>query len=251
MDKIRALIIDDEANSRSSLRHKLNRSCPDVTVVEECENGEEGIAAIRAQHPDLVFLDVEMPRMNGFSMLQQLQEYSFELIFVTAYDHYAVRAIRFSAMDYLVKPVEVEELKAAVDRVMLRREKNASTARVEVLLQNLAQQEKGPRKLAIPSVDGIQFVDVDEIVFVEAQSNYTIFHLNGGRKYTASKTLKEFEELLPGHAFFRIHHSYIINIACVEKYLRGDGGQVMMKGGALLDVARRKKDEFLKVMGFG
>lgn len=251
MDTIRALIIDDEANSRTSLRHKLNRYCPVVDIVAECESGEEGIDAIRKQLPELVFLDVEMPRMNGFTMLQQLHDHSFELIFVTAYDHYAVKAIRFSALDYLVKPVEADELKAAVERVMLRREKNAANARVELLLQHLAQQEEGPRKLAIPSVEGIQFVDIDDIIFVEAQSNYTVFHLGGGRKCTASKTLKEFEELLPARGFFRIHHSYIINIACVEKYLRGDGGQVMMKGGALLDVARRKKDEFLKVMGFG
>lgn len=247
---ITAIIIDDEANSRSSLRQKLTKHCPDVTIIAECENGDDGIDSIRLRKPDLLFLDVEMPRMNGFAMLQQLGADDIDVIFVTAYDHYAIQAIRFSAMDYLVKPVEVEELITAVAKVARRRKQDPVNLQLTTLLQNLQQPQRSQQKLAIPSMEGIQFVEIADIIYVEAQSNYAVFYLTGGRKYIVSKTLKEFEELLPELMFFRIHHSCLINTGFVEKYIRGDGGQVVMKGGAVLDVARRKKDEFLKVMGY-
>jgi len=245
---LKAIIIDDETNSRNSLRQKLINYCPQVNIIAECENGEDGIISIQANQPDIIFLDVEMPRMNGFTMLQQLQQHNFEIIFITAYDHYAIKAIKFSALDYLVKPVEIDDLKAAVEKAEIKRKSSTSNASLETLLQNLVNKERGKQRIAIPSMEGLQFVETDNIFYLEALSNYTNFHLANGKKITVAKTLKDFEDLLPAGVFIRIHHSYIININCIDKYIKGDGGQVIMKNGVALDVARRKKEEFLKAI---
>ena len=245
---ITAIIIDDEASSRNALRQKLTNHCSDILIIAECENGEEGIKNIEEKKPGIVFLDVEMPRMNGFTMLQQLNNRDFELIFITAYDHYAIRAIKFSALDYLVKPVEVDDLKAAVEKAVQKRKHSTGNERIDLLLQNLMNEKKEHQRIAIPSMEGLQFISMDDIVHLEAQSNYTIIYLKDSYKLTVSKTLKDFEELLPPAIFIRIHHSYIINRNAVEKYIKGEGGQVVMKNGATLDVARRKKDEFMKAI---
>ena len=244
-----AIIIDDEANSRNALRQKLGNHCPQVSIIAECENGEEGIKCIEEKKPGIVFLDVEMPRMNGFTMLQQLQNRNFEVVFITAYDHYAIKAIKFSALDYLLKPVAVDELKATVQKATQKRENANGNERLELLLQNLINEKKEHHRLAIPSMEGLQFIAMDDIIYLEAQSNYTIIFLKDSVKLTVSKTLKDFEELLPEPVFIRIHHSYIINRNAVEKYIKGVGGQVVMKNGIILDVARRKKEEFMKAMG--
>ncbi|MEO6610585.1 MAG: LytTR family DNA-binding domain-containing protein [Chitinophagaceae bacterium] len=245
-----AIIIDDETSSRNALKQKLTHHCSNVQIIAECENGEEGIKNIEDKNPDIVFLDVEMPRMNGFTMLQQLHSRNFELIFITAYDHYAIRAIRFSALDYLVKPVEVEDLKAAVEKAGQKRKYSQGNERIDLLLQNLMNEKKEQQRIAIPSMEGLQFVNMDDIIYLEAQSNYTLIYLKNSYKLTVSKTLKDFEELLPPSVFIRIHHSHIINRNAVEKYIRGEGGQVLMKNGVTLDVARRKKEEFMKAIGY-
>lgn len=248
-DKLTAIIIDDEVRSRQSLKQKILLNCSDVEVIAECENGEQGIQAIEDKKPDIVFLDVEMPRMNGFTMLQQLRNRNFELIFTTAYDHYAIRAIKFSALDYLVKPVEVEDLCTAIEAVKQKRKQHSNNERLETLLYNLMTEKNQPNRIAIPSLEGLQFIEVSDIIYLEAESNYTIIYLKPSQKITVSKTLKDFEELLPQHIFIRIHHSWIINKNHVQKYLKGEGGQVIMSNGKTLDVARRKKDEFMKAIG--
>lgn len=244
-----AIIIDDESSSRNALRQKLANHCPDIIVVAECEDGQEGIKNIEEKKPDILFLDVEMPRMNGFTMLQQLQNRNFELIFITAYDYYAIKAIKFSALDYLVKPVAIEDLTAAVAKAVQKRRLASGNERLELLLQNLMNEKKEQQRIAIPSMDGLQFVSMNDIVYLEAQSNYTVVYLQDAYKLTVSKTLKDFEELLPPAVFIRIHHSYMVNKNAVEKYIKGEGGQVVMKNGATLDVARRKKEEFMKAIG--
>ena len=244
-----AVIIDDETSSRNSLKQKLIHHCPDIKIVGECENGEEGIRMLQQLTPDILFLDVEMPRMNGFTMLQQLSDRNFEVIFITAYDHYAITAIKFSALDYLVKPVEIEELKTAVQKAAQKRKMPKANERMEMLLHNLLQEKRELQRIAIPSMDGLIFVETGNIIYLEAHSNYTFFYLAGNRKLTVSKTLKDFEELLPPTIFVRIHHSYIINKNQVDKYIKGEGGQVVMKNGAILDVARRKKEEFIRAIG--
>ena len=243
-----AIIIDDETSSRNALRQKLANHCPEITIIAECETGEEGIKGIEGKRPDIIFLDVEMPRMNGFTMLQQLANKNFEVVFITAYDHYAIKAIKFSALDYLVKPVEVADLKIAVEKAVQKRTISAGNERLELLLQNLMNDKKDQR-IAIPSMEGLQFVETGNIIYLEAKSNYTCFYLKNNEKITVTKTLKDFEELLPVSVFIRIHHSYIINKNLVEKYIKGEGGQVVMKNGIVLDVARRKKEEFLKSIG--
>ncbi|HEY1869444.1 MAG TPA: LytTR family DNA-binding domain-containing protein, partial [Chitinophagaceae bacterium] len=250
MNKLKAIIIDDEIRSRESLKQKILLHCSDVEIIAECENGEQGIKAIEEKKPDIVFLDVEMPRMNGFTMLQHLSNRNFELIFTTAYDHYAIRAIKFSALDYLVKPVEVEELCSAVEMVKEKHKHHTANERLETLLYNLMQEKNQSNRIAIPSLEGLQFVEVNDIILLEAESNYTVIYIKPLQKITVSKTLKDFEELLPHNIFIRIHHSYIINKNHVQKYLKGEGGQVIMSNGRTLDVARRKKEEFMKAIGY-
>jgi two-component system, LytTR family, response regulator len=246
--KLKAIIVDDEASSCNTLRQKLITYCTEVDVIAECENGEQGIHAIETLKPQIVFLDVEMPRMNGFVMLQQLKNRNFELIFTTAYDHYAIHAIRYSALDYLVKPVEVKELQAAVEKAKQKIISSLPDHRIETLLHNLLEERLGHKRLAVPSMEGLNFIEVNTIMYLQAESNYTVIHLFPPGKITVSKTLKDFEDLLPPSVFIRIHHSYIINKAHIQKYLKGEGGQVVMRNGEALDVSRRKKDEFLKAV---
>ncbi len=249
MKHLTAVLIDDESSSRNSLHQKLVTHCPNITILAECDSGEEGIKAIQTHDPDIVFLDVEMPRMNGFVMLQQLEQRSFELIFTTAYDHYAISAIRFSALDYLVKPIEIKTLKEAVERAREKIQTDLPNQRIETLLHNLIDEKNLHNRIAIPSLEGLQFIDITDIIYLEAESNYSFIYLQTATRITVSKTLKDFEELLPSHTFIRIHHSYIINKNHVRKYLKGEGGQVLMSNGKLLDVARRKKEDFMKAIG--
>jgi len=183
-------------------------------------------------------------------MLQKLSNRNFELIFTTAYDHYAIKAIRFSALDYLVKPIEVEELKSAVERAIQKRSQHLPNNRIENLLYNIAEEKEIKARIAIPSVEGLLFVNLVEIIYLEAESNYTFIFLQNDKKITVSKTLKEFEELLPSSVFIRIHHSYIVNKKYIQRYIKGEGGQVVMTNGKILDVSRRKKEEFMKAIGF-
>lgn len=244
-----AVLIDDESSSRNTLRYKILKFCREIELIAECKNGEEGIIAIEEKRPDIVFLDIEMPHMNGFTMLQQLKDRDAELIFTTAYDHYAVRAIRCSALDYLVKPIDPEELKAAVKRAVQKRNEAWPNQRIETLLHNLLNEKNTRERIAIPSQEGLQFIEVNDIIYLQAESNYTFIYLRFGAKLTVSKTLKDFEELMPSQIFIRIHHSYMINKNHVQKYIRGEGGQVVMINGKILDVARRKKDEFMRAIG--
>lgn len=242
---ITAVIIDDEARGRLALRQKLKDYCPEVRLEGEAENGQEGIKLIEEHQPDVVFLDIEMPLLNGFEMLSRLPRKDFHVVFTTAYDQYAIKAIRFSAFDYLLKPVDIEELKTVIAKVKSSA-KEAVDQRLEILTQNL---RNAVSKLAISTMDGILFFDLQDIVHIEALSNYTVFSFVNRPKLTVSKTLKEFEDLLPGDRFFRPHHSHIINLRYVKRYTKGDGGQIELQNGEIVDVSRKKKEEFLRIMG--
>lgn len=244
------MIVDDEVSNISSLAEKINRNCPQVKIIATCDNAQDAIASIDSLKPDIVFLDIEMPVMNGFLMLQQLAYKNFELIFTTAYDHYAIKAIRYSALDYLVKPIEVEELKTAVERAEKKRNKEMPNQQLDVLLENIVQKKYNLRKIAVPTTEGFQFIKLDEILYLEASANYSYIYLSNNLRLLVSRTLKTFEEILPADIFIRIHHSYIINKNFAEKYIRGEGGQVVLTNGAVLEVAKRKKAEFLKALGF-
>lgn len=244
---LRAVMIDDDESNLSSLTEKLNKHCPQVEIIARCSNAAEGLRAIDSLKPDVVFLDIEMPVMNGFVMLQQLSFKDFGLIFVTAYDHYAIKAIRYSALDYLVKPVEIEELKNAVAKVTLDHLRKDRGLQLELLLEYL--EKKRPRRITIPTSDGLHFIDIENMIYLEASSNYTNVYLVNQQKFLVTRTLKDFEQILPAETFLRIHHSTIINRDFIEKYIRGEGGQVMMRNGIVLDVSKRKKIEFLEAIG--
>ncbi len=245
---LKAIIIDDELNGRIALKQKLKDYCPTVEVLAECENGKEGIGLIEKCQPQLVFLDIEMPVMDGFEMLMNIPEKNFHLVFTTAYDHYAIKAIKYAAFDYLLKPIDIDELKLTIDRLALLPPPGIIDKKLETLEQNLLTKPF-LNKIAIPSQEGLLFFDINHIVHLEAQSNYTMIYFDDHSKLMASRTLKEFEDILPADVFFRPHNSHIINLQFIKRYLRGDGGQVEMKDGTYILVSRRKKEEFLKVIG--
>ena len=243
-----AILIDDEAKGRLALREKIKSYCPNICLVAEAASGPEGIIAIETHHPQIIFLDIEMPGMNGFEMLNSLPDKNFHIIFTTAYDQYAIKAIKYAAFDYLLKPVDIEELKQAIAKICLQGS-NQTKTQIDLLQQNIAHPKKLLNKIAIPTLEGLLFYDINDIVYLEANSNYTSFHFTNKTKLLASKTLKDFEELLPEDIFFRPHHSYIINLNYIKRYIKGDGGQIELQNGIYVDVSRRKKEEFLKAIG--
>ncbi len=245
---ITAIIIDDEAKGRLALRQKLQSYCPEVTILAEAADGIEALSVIEKHHPKLIFLDIEMPKMNGFEMLNTIKQKNFHIIFTTAYDQYAIKAIKYAAFDYLLKPIDIEELKTAVARIA-GSETDQTKKQIELLQQNMQHSKKQLNKLAVPTLDGLLFFDINDIIHLEAQSNYTNIFFTNKPKILASKTLKEFEELLPLDIFFRVHHSYLINLNYIKRYIKGDGGQIELQNGTYVDVSRRKKDEFLKIIG--
>jgi two-component system, LytTR family, response regulator len=240
----KTILIDDDESNLSSLSEKLSRNCPELKVLAKCVNAGDGIKAIESDKPDIVFLDIEMPVMNGFLMLQQLSYRDFALIFVTAYDHYAIRAIRYSALDYLVKPVSIEDLTNAVARAIETRKSRQSATQIELLLEYFTK--KNSKRISIPTSEGLQFINTDEIVYLQASDNYTNIFLSNKQRLLVSRTLKSFEEILPADIFLRIHHGTVVNRTYVEKYIRGEGGQVVMREGSVLDVSKRKKISFLQ-----
>ena len=242
---IKALIIDDEPYCCEILAAMLESDCPDVEIISICNNANDALTVIHQQSPNLVFLDVEMPRMNGFEMLEQLQAINFHLIFTTSYDQYALKAIRFSAIDYLLKPVDQEELIKAIAKVS-RRSQKPIAQQLEILMQKIHQPSTPINKIAMPTMEGLQMISVDSIISCESDSNYTILLLKNKKKIIVSRTLKEIEELLEEHSFIRVHRCYLANLNEVEKYVKGDGGYLVMSDGSTIDVARNKKEVLLK-----
>jgi two-component system LytT family response regulator len=242
---IKAIIVDDEPLSCEALATLLERYCPDIELLGVYYNGADALVAIRQQHPALVFLDVEMPKMNGFELLEQLSSVNFDLIFTTSYDKYALKAIRFSAIDYLLKPVDREELQNAVQKV-IQRSQHPITQQLEILLQKMNNPSKSISKIAMPTMEGLQMIPVDSIISCESDSNYTILHLKDKQKIIVSRTLKDIEEMLEDHSFARVHHSYMINLNEIQKYVKGEGGYLVMSDGSAVDVSRSKKEFLLK-----
>ena len=242
---IKTIIIDDEHYGRQSLQQAVEQYCPEVAILQICESPEAGIAAINALKPDLVFLDVQMPNMSGFDVLQKLSPIDFEVIFVTSYDQYAIKAIKFSAIDYLLKPVDVDDLIHAVQRAKENLQKNGKRQRYQSVLHNLNYTSGKIEKLAVPTLEGIDFFRTDDIIYCEADGSYTTLYLAGHQKQVISKNLKDFENLLSGSGFCRVHNSHLINLGHVKKYVRGDGGYVILTDDHHVDISRRRKDVFL------
>ena len=242
---LKTIIIDDEPYCCEILAAMLEECCSDVEVIAICNNGVDGLSSIRRLSPDLVFLDVEMPRMNGFAMLEQLPSINFHLIFTTSYDQYALKAFRFSALDYLLKPIDREELQEAVQKV-IQRLQAPLPQQLEILMQKIHHPVGSINKIALPTMEGLQMIPIDSIISCESDDNYTIFLLKNKKKIVVSSTLKEIEEILEDHSFVRVHRSYLVNLNEIEKYLKGEGGYLVMSDGSTIDVSRSKKEVLLK-----
>lgn len=245
---LKAIIIDDEPYCCEILVAMLELDCPEVDIKAICNNAKDALTAIRQQSPDLVFLDVEMPKMNGFEMLQQFSHIPFEVIFTTGYDAYAIKAIRFSAIDYLLKPIDKDELRKAVAKVSLKAGHNLNQ-QLNILLERLGNKQVSLQKIALPTLDGFELVPLENIIHCEADSNYTHVVLKHAKKVLVSRTLKEIEELLEGHSFLRIHHSYLVNLNEIVRYIRGEGGYVIMSDNTSITVSRSRKDTLLRIFG--
>lgn len=242
---IKALIVDDEEKSRITLKNLIAMYCPNIEVIELCDSVNSALKAIDKQMPDLIFLDVEMPFHNGFTLLEKIKNPSFDVVFTTAYDHYAIKAIKYSALDYLLKPIDSDDLKAAVDKIEINKSNSlSSSSNFEVLLSNI--KVKGTNaKIAVPTFEGLQMISASDIIKCTADESYTHISLTNNTKITVSRILKEYEELLSDLNFFRVHNSCLINLAHVTKYIKGDGGYVVMCDGESVEVSRRKKNELL------
>lgn len=241
---LKAIIIDDEEDARGTLRAFINQYCPQVEVVEEGEGVQDGYRKVMAAEPDLVFLDIQMDDGTGFDLLEKIRSPKFNVIFCTAFDEYAIKAFKFSAIDYLLKPIDPDELIEAVSKV--KKDDDSAQPRIESLIQNRAQNEMD--RITLSSQEGLTFVKLENIMRLESDSNYTHFFLTTGEKITVPKSLKEYELILPTSKFFRTHQSHIVNLAYVKKYMREDGGYVLMEDGSEVLVARRRKEEFIAVL---
>ena len=246
---ISTILIDDEPNSLSALQLILQEHCPEVVILKSCSSPQEGIEAIHTLHPDLIFLDIEMPLVNGFDLLEKVKNYSLSVIFTTAYHHYAIKAVRYSALDYLVKPIDPKELIEAVERYKLLKSKTNNIEQFQFLLDKLSQKDHTLKKIAIPNMEGFKLINIEDIMYCIADDNYTHIHLKNKAKITASRTLKDIQLLLSDYDyFFRIHHSYLINLKEVNQYIKGEGGHVVMNDEAELNVSRSKKDILMKYL---
>ncbi len=242
---ITATIVDDEPLCCESLATLLERYCPAVKVLDICYSASAALQSIEQHPPQILFLDIEMPQMNGFELLEKLPEINFQLIFTTSYDQYAIKAIQFSALDYLLKPIEREELQKAVQKVVQRMHQPLP-GQIEILLQKLHHPTIALSKIAIPTLEGLQMIFIESVISCAADSNYTTLFLKNKQKITASRTLKEIEEMLEDYSFARVHHSYLVNLNEVEKYVKGEGGYLIMSDGSTIDVSRNRKEMLLK-----
>jgi len=243
---IKALIIDDEPKARNVLKHYLESFVPEVTEIRQAESVDAAMQALCVYQPDIVFLDVEMPHKNGFQFLMEITEPSFDVIFTTAYNQYAIQAIRFSALDYLLKPVDPDELKGAVLRHIEKKENdNEKKALYDNLVSNIEKKEVKDFKIAVPSAEGVYFFTIDEILRLEADRSYTHIHLVKKRPFIASKTLKHFEEMLEEFQFIRTHKSHLVNPRHITR-LSNDNEFVMLTDGSKVEVSRRKKEDVQK-----
>lgn len=244
---IRCILIDDESNSLEMMEWLLKTYCPQVKVEAMCNSAESGIEAINKYKPDLVFLDIEMPHMNGFDMLEKFDKLFFDVVFCTAYDQFAIKAFKYSALNYLLKPVDPDDLKETIRRI---EEKKVIPSReqLELLMQGIRNTQKPTvSRIALTTGEGLLFVTTSDILYCTADSNYTSVVLKGGKKILVSKVLKDIDEALQGPDFFRIHNSYLINLNHISKYVRGDGGYVVMADGVTVSISRSKRQEFMEL----
>lgn len=248
MESIKAILIEDEIRSRETLRGLLERYCKNVEVLAEADGYRSGLKAIENYPPDVIFLDIQMPDGSGFKLLENLDNINFEIIFTTAYDQFAIKAIKYSALDYLLKPIVPEELIGAVHKIEKKREKGGLKKNVNVLLENVGSNASEPHKIVLSTAEKIHVVEVDRIIRCESDNYYTRFYFSNGEKLLISKTLKENEELLGAHNFIRPHKSHLINVKYIQSFKRNDGGFIILSDGSEVPVSRRKKEKIIDII---
>ncbi|MBC7848787.1 MAG: response regulator transcription factor [Chitinophagaceae bacterium] len=242
---ITATIVDDEPDCCESLATLLERYCPEIKILDICYSADAAIGSLKQQQPQILFLDIEMPFMNGFELLEKVDDIKFELIFTTSYDQYAIKAIRYSALEYLLKPIDREELQKAVQKAV-KRNAILLPQQLQILLDQIKQPSMLMTKIAIPTLEGFQLILAESIVRCESEGNYTVLFLKDKRKLTASRNLKEIEEMLEDYSFIRVHNSYLVNLNEIEKYVKGEGGYLIMSDNATINVSRSRKELLIK-----
>lgn len=245
---LRAVIVEDEKRSRETLFGLLKMYCKNVEIVGEAENVQEGLLLIRQQRPEVVFLDIQMPDGSGFKLLEQIEDVKFDVIFTTAYDQFAIKAIRYSALDYLLKPIYPDDLIRAVKKAEKNKQILKSNENIKVLLENINLPPAESPKIILSTSEKINVVKVDDIIRCESDNYYTMFFFTNGKKLLVSKTLKEQEELLGEHNFIRPHKSHLVNVKYIKSYIKSDGGMILMENGSKVPVSRRKKEHIIEII---
>lgn len=243
---IKAIIVEDEKKSMDVLKNLVQQHCPDIALAGTADSVASGAELIQKVTPDLVFLDIEMADGSGFDLIEKANTFTFDVIFTTASDQHALRAIKYSAIDYLLKPIDGDELILAVEKFKKKRSDNTGMENLRFLLQNFKKPSDSYTKITLPTGNAYEIVNVKDIIRCEADGSYTSFILNTGRKLLVSASLKHYEDLLPESDFIRVHHHHLININHVVRYLKTDGGYAVMTDGSQIEISRRKKDAFLQ-----
>ncbi|WP_411030750.1 LytR/AlgR family response regulator transcription factor [Spongiimicrobium sp. 3-5] len=245
---LRAVIVEDEKHSRETLKNLLEEFCTDVSVVATAATVNEAVATITNTDPDVVFLDIELQTGTGFDVLMQLPNIHFEVIFTTAFEQYAIKAVKFSSLDYLLKPIDLEELQSAVEKARVKKNQDVYKEQLETLMQNLRQEKPKLNKICLATSDGFEFINVADIVYCKANGSYTNFVLKDKTQLLVSKHLKEYEGLLLEQFFMRVHNSFLINLKQVKKFVKSDGGYILMSNDHTASISRTRKDDFLEAM---
>ena len=247
---ITAVIIEDEQNNIDNLAILLRQYCPQVEITGEATNANDGEKLILQLNPDIVFLDIQMPGKNGFDMLQSLRTHNFELIFVTAFEQYGIQAVKFSAIDYILKPIDAEELKSAVQKAIYRSSEKKQNRKLENLLDVLQnEQQKDTHRIALTSAKETRFIKTKEIIRCESSNNYTTFYILGGERIMVSKPIFEYEEILQGYGFIRCHQTHLVNKRFIKSLVKQDGGYLLLEDGTEIPVSRMKKEMVRKELG--
>lgn len=246
---IRAVLIDDAPDARQSLADDISKYCPQVNLIAEGDSVATGLEIIRKYNPDLVFLDIQLGDGTGFDILEQIGKTNARVIFTTGLDNQGIRAIKFSALDYLLKPVDPDELVAAVNKMKTDPLPSGALDSLKLLAENLMQAQQSPRRIALNSADRVHVVQVNEIIRCTSERNYTIFFLKGGKQIVVTRTLKEYEELLEPSGFVRVHHSHLINLEHLREFVKADGGYALMNDNSHVPVSVRKREELMKALG--
>jgi two-component system LytT family response regulator len=242
-----AILIDDEVKCTQNLRIELNEYCPDVIILAECNAAQAGIEAIQLYKPDVVFLDIEMPFMDGFELLRTFDKIAFDVVFATAYDEFALKAFDFSAIDYLLKPIDPQRLIQAVEKLK-KQSQILGKQQLDMVLSNMRGLQSTQPIIALPTLDGLEFVNVNEISYAEASDNYTIVHLLNKGRILLSKPLKDLESMLENHSFLRVHYTFLVNLNQIRRYIKGQGGTLVMNDGKEVPVSRSGRPRLMEMI---